>query len=133
MSKDIRMFAGCLVGVLLLVSVSAGATTPDLAPYAGSVVAVDPRAGTIVVGDMGPAQGDGTGPIVRRTITVTPSTEFVRVSRAPGVAPSGYVGDFVETRVPAWNVNPGDYVAVTVNPAGAGTQALKVAIVDTSR
>ena len=65
--------------------------------YSGTVVAVDRTAGTIVVEGMGPWQvKEGLTQLERRTIGVMSSTEFVRLKRATGPAPSGWVGDFVE-------------------------------------
>ena len=65
--------------------------------YSGTVVAVDQTAGTIVVEGMGPWQvKEGLTQLERRTIGVMSSTEFVRLKRATGPAPSGWVGDFVE-------------------------------------
>ena len=43
----------------------------------------------------------GRSEVRRYTMQVTSSTEFARVKRASGVAPSGWVGDYVETRLPA--------------------------------
>ena len=85
--------------------------------YSGTVLSVDRSAGVIVVGDMGPWRiKDGVTQVDRRTIEVTPSTEFVSVRRASGPAPSGWVGDFVESVLPGWQVKPGDWVTVIVKP-----------------
>ena len=100
--------------------------------YAGVVVGVDKAAGTIVVGDTGPKLPSGESKITRYTMRVTPSTEFTRVKRAVGVAPSGWLGDYVETSLPAWDVKPGDWVAAVVEADKQRLTAVKVVVVDTT-
>jgi hypothetical protein len=95
--------------------------------YSGTVVAVDRTAGTIVVEGMGPWQiKEGVTQLERRTIGVMPSTEFVRLKRATGPAPSGWVGDFVESALPGWQVKPGDWVIVTLEPDGKRPTAVRI-------
>jgi hypothetical protein len=91
------------------------------------VVAVDRTAGTIIVEGMGPWQiKDGVTQLERRTIGVMPSTEFVRLKRATGAAPSGWVGDFVESALPGWQVKPGDWVTVTLERDRKRPTAVKI-------
>jgi len=120
---------GAVVGFALLVMASA--VGADASRYSGAVIAVDRSAGRIVVEDMGPALSDGKGEIAKRSILVTPSTAFAKVARTSGRAPSGFVGDFVETQLPAWEVQVGDWVAVSVKPGRRGAEALKITVVDT--
>ena len=95
--------------------------------YSGTVVAVDRTAGTILVEGMGPWQiKEGVTQLERRTIGVMPSTAFVRLKRATGPAPSGWVGDFVESALPGWQVKPGDWVTVTLEPDGKRPTAVKI-------
>lgn len=121
---------GAGLSVALLASTTAGWAASDRVGYAGDVLAVDRSAGRIVVGDMGPLLGNGNSEVTRRSIQVTPATEFVMVTRATGVAPSGWAGDYLETRLPAWDVKPGDFVSVTVKPDPSGPEAVKVTVVD---
>ena len=103
------------------------------AKYSGTVVAVDRAAGTIVVEGMGPWRiKDGVTQLQRRTIGVAPSTEFVRLKRATGPAPSGWEGDFVETALPEWQVKPGDWVTVTAKPDRTPVTAARIEIGDPS-
>ena len=131
MSKRMRVWTVGFVGCALLASVSTGWGAAPAKTYAGQILAVDRAAGTIVVGDMGPLLDDGQSKITHRSIRVTPATEFASVRRGAGEAPSGWIGDFVEQRLPAWDVKPGDFVAVTV-ASGAGPAAVKVMVVDTN-
>jgi hypothetical protein len=95
--------------------------------YSGTVVAVDQAAGTIVVEGMGPWRiKEGVTQLERRTIGLMPSTEFVRLTRATGPAPSGWVGDFVESALPGWQVKPGDWVTVTVKTDDKRPTAVRV-------
>ena len=87
--------------------------------YSGTVVAVDQAAGTIVVEGMGPWQvKECVTQVERRTFGVGPSAQFMRLKRATGPAPSGWVGDFVESALPGWQVKPGDWVIVTLGALG---------------
>ena len=62
---------------------------------------------------------------------VTPSTEFVRVERASGAAPSGWVGDYVGIRLPAWDVEPGDRVTIAGEGDAQRPRAGTITVVDT--
>ncbi len=89
--------------------------------YSGTVLSV------IVVGDMGPWRiKEGVTQVDRRTIGVTPSTEFVSVKRASGPAPSGWVGDFIESVLPGWQVKPGDWVTVIVKADDKRPTAVRI-------
>jgi len=122
---------GC-VGVGLLALAAAGLVEAAKSTYSGTVVSIDQAAGTIVVGDMGPLLQNGKSQIVERRIQVTRSTEFVRLKRAAGAAPSGWIGDYVETPLPAWDVKPGEWVTITGEGGRQRMTADKVKVVDTS-
>jgi hypothetical protein len=95
--------------------------------YSGTVLAVDRSAGAIVVGDMGPWRiKNGVTQVDRRTIAVTPSTEFLSVKRVSGPAPSGWVGDFVESGRPGWQVKAGDWVTVIVKADDPRPTAVRI-------
>jgi hypothetical protein len=116
--------AGWLVGLL----VAAAARN-----LSGTVLAVDQAAGTIVLGEVGPWRlKDGATEVTRRTIAVTPATEFARVKRLEGAGPNGWIGAFMEERIAAWSIEPGDFatVTVTVDPGATRPTAAKVTVVD---
>ena len=95
--------------------------------YSGTVASVDRATGVIVVEGMGPWQiKDGVTQVERRTVGVAPATEFVGVKRARGPAPSGWMGDFVESALAAWQVKPGDWVTVTAKPGGPRPTAIRI-------
>jgi hypothetical protein len=97
--------------------------------YSGTVVTVDQAAGRIVIEGMGPWQvKEGVTQFERRTIRILPSTEFVKITRATGPAPSGWVGDFLESALPAWQVKAGDWVTVTRKTDERRPTAVRIAV-----
>jgi len=132
MSTHSKILSGVLVGLSLLALAPPGRTEAATARHSGEVLSLDKAVGTILVGDMGPMLESGRSEVRRYTIQVTPSTEFVRVKRASGVAPSGWVGDYVETRLPAWDVKPGDWVTIAGEGDAQRPRAVKITVVDTS-
>jgi hypothetical protein len=127
-----KILAGWLVGFSLLALTAPAWSASTTASYAGLVIAVNKAAGTIVMGDTGPRLTSGESKVTRHTIKVTPSTEFVRVKRATGVAPSGWLGDYEETKLSAWEVKAGDWVAIALEPGKGRATAAKITVVDTS-
>lgn len=100
---------------------------PEQTRYSGTVVAVDRSAGTLVVEGMGPWRvKEGVTQVERRTIAVAPSAAFVGLARATGPAPSGWTGDFVESPLPAWQVKPGDWVTVGLEPGAGRPTAVRI-------
>jgi hypothetical protein len=113
---------------VLAIAASASAQSPPR--HAGLVMSVERAAGTIVVADMGPRLQTGDSKVTPHTIRVTPSTQFVRVKRMAGTAPSGWVGDYVERTLPPWDVKTGDWVSATVDGGGGAATAVKIVVVD---
>jgi len=97
------------------------------AKYSGTVISVDWATATIVVEGMGPWQmKEGVSQVEHRTISVMPTTRFVRVERASGVAPSGWTGDFVESALSERQLKPGDWVTVTLAPHAERPTAIRI-------
>ena len=95
--------------------------------YSGTVISADQAAGTIVVEGMGPwLIKNGVTQVQRRTIRIVSSTDFVRVERATGPAPSGWVGGFVESKLADRQVSPGDWVTVTLTAEDGRPTAARV-------
>ncbi len=132
MNNQASTWTAGFLSFALLASASIAWGAPNTTDYAGDVLNVDKATGRIVVGDMGPLLDDGTSKITRRSIRVTPSTEFATVKRASGAAPSGWIGDYVETTLPEWEVKPGDFVAIKVRIQEGGSEAVKITVVNTS-
>ncbi len=127
-----KILAGWLFGFSLFALTAPAWSESTTATHAGLVIAVNKAAGTIVMGDTGPRLKSGESKVTRHTIKVTSSTEFVRVKRAAGAAPSGWFGDYVETKLPAWEVKPGDWVAIALERGAGRATAAKITVVDTS-
>ncbi len=111
-----------------------GAGGPEAATtsYSGIVLSVDQATGTIVLGEAGSRLKNGKSAITRRSFQVTPSTTFVRVKRAAGAAPTGWTGDYVETKPAAADIKPGEWVTVAVEGGKQRRTAVKVTVVGTS-
>jgi len=101
--------------------------------HSGTVVAVHPQKGTIVLGEVGPWHvKDGQTEITHRTIDVGPSTQFVMLQRSREPGPSGWPGDFVEAPLGAWAVKGGDFVTVRVERKGKRPIATRIAVAVTA-
>ena len=124
-ARGIWIVASTVLGVAALAS--PGRSDDREGKYSGTVVAVDQAAGTIVVEGMGPWQVKaGVTQLERRTIGIMPSTAFVRLKRATGPAPRGWVGDFVESALSERQVKPGEWVTVTVKAEDKRPTAVRV-------
>ncbi len=130
MSTYAASWAGWLLILVLVALPAAGWAATVEGRNSGTVVAVDKAAGIIVVGDMGPVLKSGQSEITRRTVLITPSTEFARVKRSAGVGPGGWVGEYVETRLPAWEIKEGDFVTVAVTADKDRLTAVKITVAD---
>ena len=118
---------GLLVAIVLVaLPVWALAETTKIS---GTILALDKEAGTIVVGEIGPWRvKGGVTEVTPRTIAVTSATEFKQVRRATGAGPTGWIGDFVEVGIGAWELKKGDFVTVEVQREGRRLTALKVVV-----
>jgi hypothetical protein len=98
--------------------------------YAGTVRAIDSTTGSLVLNDVGPWVGSAESPITTRMIMVSSITEYRAVSRAAdGAAPSGYPGDYAETRAQPADVKEGAFVSVECAQDGERCMALKLTVV----
>lgn len=113
-----------LVATLTLTVGSAAASD-----HSGTVMAVDPGKGTIVIGEVGPWQvKDGKTVVMRQTIVVAPSTQFVASKRSREPGPAGWPGGFVDAPLGAWAVKPGDFVTVHVEKIRTRWTATKITV-----
>lgn len=117
-----------IAGIVLAASGLAGAQ--EVVKHSGVIVDVDERAGTFVLAEIGPWEiRDGRTVITRRTITLTPATEFAIVFR-DDEAPSGFAGDYVETPLEPWAVYVDDHVTIECRHEGPRFVALKIVVTD---
>jgi len=127
-----KILTAGLVGLGLLALIGVDRAGAASARYSGVVLSVDHATGTIVVGVMGPKLENGKSEMARRRVQVTPSTSYVLVKRAAGVAPSGWLGDYVETSLTAADIKPGEWVTVSIDGDPRRPTAVKITVVDMS-
>jgi hypothetical protein len=98
--------------------------------HSGTIAKIDKEAGVIVLDEVGPWRvKGGVTEITKRVANVIPSTSFARVTRGPGAGASGWIGDFVEEPLKAWDVKEGDFVTMEARREGKRLVALKVTVV----
>jgi hypothetical protein len=77
--------------------------------HSGTVAAVDPREGVLLMDEVGPWRVErGATVLTRRTIALTSDTRintFIRVD-----VPGRFAGDFIEVELDAGDITPGDFV-----------------------
>jgi hypothetical protein len=122
------------IGVLVLLVLVTAIATPaaDAAQatrYSGTVTAVDPEGGVMVLEEVGPWRLDrGATVVTRRTIRLTASTKynvFVRVD-----APGAFAGDFIEVVLDVNDVAVGDFVTAECVRRGDRPVALTVTVAE---
>jgi hypothetical protein len=97
------------------------------ATYSGTVVSVDPAAGTLVLAHMGPWQGgEPERSLAQVRVATDGQTRVLVARRATGAAPDGWIGGFVETPASLREIRPGDFVAVELREGAAGRVADRI-------
>jgi hypothetical protein len=97
-------------GLLAVTLVLLATTLADAAGgtrYSGTVVAIDPRRGVMIIEEVGPLRGP-KAVLTQRTIGVTSRTKFNRFIRVNG--PGAFAGDFIEVVLDADDVALGEFV-----------------------
>ena len=94
------------------------------AKHSGRIVAIDRRAGTIEVEELG-AQGRS----VRRTMELLPDTKIARVARSTDAAPGQWPGGFRETPLAATELAPGEFATVTTAQRAGRLAAVEITVV----
>lgn len=124
-----RGWSAWALALTLAGSVGTGRAEEARTYHSGTVEAFDKTAGSLVVGEVGPWRvREGKTEVTRRTIRVTASTEWVRLSRAEGAGPLGWIGEGVEASMPPWEVKAGDIVTVEVRREGRRFVATKIGV-----
>ncbi len=100
------MRAPGLLTVTLVLLATAVADAAGGVRYSGTVVAIDPRRGVMIIEEVGPGRGPNAV-VTRRTISVTSRTKFNRFIRVSG--PGGFAGDFIEVVLDADDVALGEF------------------------
>jgi hypothetical protein len=97
---------GLLTVTLVLLATAVGDAAGGVR-YSGTVVAIDPRRGVMIIEEVGPGRGP-KAVVTQRTISVTSRTKFNRFIRVSG--PGGFAGDFIEVVLDADDVALGEFV-----------------------
>lgn len=117
---------GMIAALLLLTPAVLDAGETKTFRHSGTLVALDPDTRTIVLEEVGSWQTrNGVTIVSRLRIPVTPSTQFVKVQRAPE-PPSGFPGDFVEQAIESWKLATGDFVSIECRHEGKRFIATKI-------
>jgi hypothetical protein len=98
-----------LVLALSLSVVAPAADAARTSAHSGTVAAIDPQGGVMIVEEVGPWRVEqGSTVVTRRTIRLTSATifnSFIRVD-----VPGRFAGDFIEVALDAEDFTPGDFV-----------------------
>lgn len=125
--KFLRSLTAVLaVGAVL--SLVAASDAQETVKHSGSVVAIDDKAGTVVLAEVGPWKlRDGATVITYRTITVTPDTAFAVARRSTDPA-NGFPGQFVEEPLAPGALALNDYVTIDSRHEPKRVRALKITV-----
>jgi hypothetical protein len=100
--------------LLLALALGASAVTPAVdaagtSTHSGSIVALDPQGGVMIMEEVGPWRVEqGQTVVTRRTINLTSATRFNTFIRVD--VPGRFAGDFIEVALDAEDITPGDFV-----------------------
>ena len=124
----LRHVVSACISVILL-GLTAWASAEESVKHSGSIVSIAEDARTFVLAEVGPWQvRKGATVITYRTITLVPETEFAIVARA--TTPSGFAGDFVESRLGPDGLYLNDYATVDCRHEGKRLVALKITVTE---
>jgi hypothetical protein len=120
-----------LLVLLLVFSTSAipAAGAAGAVRYSGTVAAIDPDSGVLIVEDVGPWRVErGATVATRRTVHLTASTRYNLFMRVD--APGAFAGDFIEVALDVNDVAPGDFVTAECVRDGGRLVALAVTVAE---
>lgn len=114
---------------LLVAMATPAADAARVFRYSGTVAALDPQGGVMILEEIGPWRVErGATVVTPRTIRLTESTKynlFMRVN-----APDGYAGDFIEVLFDVGDVGLGDFVTAECVRQGGRLVALTVTVAE---
>jgi hypothetical protein len=102
---------GCVLGLT-----GPAAAGEDTARLSGTVVAVDARAATVTIEELGAAATPTGAPVPRtHTVRLAPVTAISLLQRQPGVTENGWPGGFAATPLAVSDLRPGDFATVLLD------------------
>jgi hypothetical protein len=119
-----------LVLVLLFTAIATPAADAARSTrHSGTVTAIDPEAGVMVLEEVGPWRVErGATVVTRRTIRLTPSTKYNLFMRVE--VPGAFAGDFIEVALDPNDVALGDFVTAECVRRGGRLVALAVTVAE---
>jgi hypothetical protein len=115
-----------VVSLALMLSAPPGMAADEGTRLSGSVVAIDPRASTLVIEELGPGSPGGTTASRKRTIHLTPDTAVWMLQRQNGPSEGGWMGGFRAQPISLDELRPGDFATVLLD--GRDEQQVATAI-----
>lgn len=107
--------------VLTMALTAPAVASAQIVKHWGTLLDVDPDAGTIVLAEIGPWDLEAEGTVITlRTMLVTLDTEFL-------------AGDLAVETIEPWDISPGDIVVVDCLRASGGFVVLRIVVVETAR
>jgi hypothetical protein len=97
--------------------------------HSGIIIALDRKAGVLVLSEIGPWRRSQKTAAIGKRIALILETECVGVARVSGRGPTAWwLGEWVSAPVSPWAIKPGDFVTVEVERDRGRVVALKVMI-----
>jgi hypothetical protein len=126
----IRLTFALLLPLLTLTApVVSSAADPGRTTHSGTIAAIDPQEGVLLLDEVGPWRVEqGRTVLTRRTVVLTPDTKFNIFIRAN--VPGGFPGDFLEVPLDADSVTPGDFATVECVRARDRLVAVRVTLAE---
>ncbi len=141
MARTLRRRNICILAMAITVTSTIPAWGADDKRHSGTVRAVDRAGGTFVLEELGPlrmtrsvamasavATTKAATEVTRLKIALEPSTEVFFLTRATGLDPNEWAGDFVRTRSGVGALISGAFVTVTLTRRGQALVADRVEV-----
>lgn len=93
--------------------IASPALAAETEAHSGTVAAIDRDRHELILEEMGPWTGPGTGR-VKRSITLAPDTKLELVRRTAGTTPDGWAGGYVESALVPTQLHVGDFATAKV-------------------
>ena len=118
--------------VMTVASIGPAKGWAEVERHSGTIRAVDQAAGTLVLNEMGPwRMAKNVTEVTPLTVALAPGTEVLIATRAEGVAPSGWLGDYIETPSDGTALKLGEFVTLMVTRQGERLTVEKAVVVAT--
>jgi hypothetical protein len=118
--------------VMTVASIGPAKGWAEVERHSGTIRAVDQAAGTLVLDEVGPwRMAKSVAEVTPLTVALAPETEVLIVTRAEGVAPTGWPGDYIEMPSDGTALKLGEFVTLMVTRQGDRLTVEKAVLVST--